>query len=184
MQFPQLRMESNMAQISIDQKPPIQHIEQPKADISIEQPRAQIKMESGRGKLTIDQSKAWRDMGMFSPVEFMEQYGQNGLHSALEGVARRAMEGDELMRIEQGGNPIAQHGETNSYEPQKEYNIGWIPSHFAVKTHYEPGELHIDVQVNKPIINVNPQKPIHDYTPGTVNTNMKQYASLQIDIVT
>ena len=85
------------------------------------------------------------------------------------------------MRIESGGNPIADQAKENSEGPMYEFNIGWIPPHFSVKIQYEPAKLDINVKLNKPINNSKARKPIIHYTPGKVSIGMARYNSLKID---
>lgn len=183
MQLPQIRMQSQMAQIQIHTTPPRQEIRQPEADISIRQPRADVSMDTKPAKLTIDQTQAWEDMGLMHIFKRIEKYAKDGHQGVMEGIARRAKQGDELMKIENDGNPLVSQAITNAYDQPKQPGIAFIPSQFAVETNYEPSDVEINVNVNKPIIDNDPQKPIHTYTPGDVTTRMKQYQDLQIDFV-
>lgn len=183
MNIPQIRIESQMAKIGIEQTKPIQEIEQPPADLSIQQPKADLEIEQIPAKLTIDQTKAWEDMDIKSIMKRNEEFAQFGREAALEAIGRISREGDELMRIEYDDNPIARHALENSEKPQFEFNVGWIPSAFSVKIDYIPEELNIRVQPNKPIIEAKPNKPIHRYTPGKVNIYVLQYPSLKISFV-
>ncbi|MRG84784.1 DUF6470 family protein [Salinibacillus xinjiangensis] len=183
MQLPQIRLQSQMAKTELNIFPAKQSIQQPEAEITIEQPKADIQIDKQPSKQTIDQTQAWRDMGMVNSVEFARNFGQKGHRSADEGTSRRASEGDDLMRIENGGNPIVSHAVNNAYDPMREFNIGWIPSHNAVKIDYQPAKVNIDVQRNEPRISVQPRKPITDYQPGNVEVGKKQYANLEIDFV-
>ena len=49
--------------------------------------------------------------------------------------------------------------------------------------HYEQSKVQFDVQTQKPIIDVQISKPIHDYTPGSVTVSVSQKNSLQIDVI-
>lgn len=181
MELPQIRMQSQFAKIAMETEPARVHIQQPKAEMSMEQPKADVQIRQKLGKLTIDQSQAWRDMNLLNVYESIEEYAQLGKEGLLEGLARISRQGDELMKIEHGGNPIAAQAEENGFDPPKEFNIGWIPSVFAVKINYEPGKADIQVNPQKPRISVTPRKPEIHYDPGHVETYMKQYANLQID---
>ncbi|MGC4377976.1 DUF6470 family protein [Fictibacillus sp. Mic-4] len=183
MHIPQLRMESTKAQVQLTITKPIQEMEQPPAELSIEQPKAELKIDRTPGKLTIDQTKAWEDMDLKHIFRRIEEFAQNGHRDWLEGIARRARQGDELMRIENGGNPIKAQAKENSEKPVHEFNIGFIPSPFSVKTNYEPGRLDIEWETyQKPVINVQVHQPKHNYTPGTVHVEMKQWPSLKIEV--
>jgi Family of unknown function (DUF6470) len=183
MNFPQLRMESTFGQLGLISQKPVQEIEQPPAEISIMQPKAELTIDRTPGKLTIDQTQAWEDMDLKHIFKRIEEFAQNGYQDWLAGMARRAQEGDDLMKIENGGNPIPEHAKINSESPQYEFNIGFVPSHFSVKTNYQPSDLNINWKTNKPEIHVKVNKPRHDYTPGDIHGEMKQWPSLQIEVV-
>jgi Family of unknown function (DUF6470) len=183
MQLPQIRLESTFAKIAIETTPPVQEIEQPPAELDLQQPPAEMRIETTPAKLTIDQTKAWEDMGLKHIFRCIEEFAQQGYEDWLEGMARVSRQGDELMRIEDGGNPLADQAKENGEDPMYEFNIGWIPSHFSVKTNFEPAKVHIDVKVNKPINHTKVNKPIINYTPGKVTIDLAQRNSLNIDFV-
>ncbi len=183
MNLPQIRMESQFAKIGLQIDKPVQSIEQPPADLSIEQPRADLSIRQPHGKLNIDQTQAWEDMNIKTPSRFAEQIAQEGYNAWLSAVGRIAEQGDELMRIENGGDPLVSQAIVNGAIPTYDFNIGWIPSAFSVKLNFEPGKLEINAQPNKPIIKATPNKPIHQYTPGKVNVYMQQFNSLKIDFI-
>src|SRR5690625_4737986 len=153
MQFPQIRMESQMARIGIEQKHGQIELRQPKAELSIEQPKAEMSIRTTKGKLTIDQSQAWEEMNLGSTMRMIEKHAAEGKQSAQEGTARRAEQGAELIDIHNGVNMFAEQAVINGHPQMKTLSFKYIPSPFAVKLHYERGEVDINVQENKPIIN-------------------------------
>ncbi|MFD1361684.1 DUF6470 family protein [Lentibacillus salinarum] len=183
MRLPQIRMESHMAKIQIQQTPARQEIRQPEADISIRQPHADVSMETKPSKLTIDQTQAWEEMGLMHIFKRIEKHANDGYQDGMAGIARRAKQGKELMEIENEGNPIVSQATTNAYDQQKSPGITFIPSNFAAKTNYEPANVQISVNVNKPVIDNQSQKPTHTYIPGDVTTRIGQYQDLQIDFI-
>lgn len=183
MQLPQIRLQSTFAKIAIKTTPPVQEIKQPPAELDLQQPPAEMKIETTPAKLTIDQTKAWEDMNLKSIFRLIEEFAQQGYQDWLEGIARVSRQGDELMRIESGGNPIAEQAKENSEDPIYDFNVGWIPSPFSVKINFEPAKVHIDVKVNKPINRTKINKPIINYTPGKVTIDLAQRNSLKIDFV-
>jgi Family of unknown function (DUF6470) len=183
MNFPQIRMESTFGRIGLTTQNAYQTIEQPKAEMSIRQPKADLTIETTDEKLTIDQTKAWEDMDLKHIFRRIEEYAQNGYQDWLTGLARMSQEGDDLMKIESGGNPIPEHAKINSENPMYDFNIGFVPSHFSVKTNYQPGNLKIDWRTNKPEIDVKVNKPQIEYTPGKVQGEMNQWPSLNIDFI-
>jgi hypothetical protein len=183
MDLPQIRMESDFGKIGLTTQNGYQTIEQPKAEISIRQSKAELNIETTDGKLTINQTKAWEDMDLKHIFRRIEEYAQNGYQDWLSGLARMSQEGDDLMKIESGGNPIAEHAKINSESPMYDFNIAFIPEHFSVKTNYQPGNLKIDWRTNSPEIEVKVNKPHIEYIPGKVNGEMKQWPSLYIDFI-
>ncbi|WP_144462165.1 DUF6470 family protein [Siminovitchia fortis] len=182
--MPQIRIESTIGQIGMRTIPARQSIEQPRAVLEIQQPPAVMQIERTPGKLTIDQTKAWEDMNLKSTPRLVEEFAQDGRSQLLEGIARRAEEGDELMRIELGGgNPIPHIAKRNFEKPQASLNITFIPSPFSVKVNYEPDVLHIQWKQNKPIIHAEPQEPVIENEPGKVDIYMEREPSLKIDFV-
>lgn len=183
MNIPQIRLESNFFRLGLNIRKAVQEIEQPKAIQTIQQLKAKLEIETTTGKLTIDQTKAREDVDLKSVRKRIEEAAQNGHQDWMSGLERRARQGRELMEIENGGNPLAYQAKENSEGPEKQFNIGWIPSHFSVKINYEPAKVHIEAQPQKPRIDVEIQKPTHNYTPGKVTTEILEKNSLKIDFI-
>lgn len=183
MRLPQIRLQSQMAKINITQTPASQQITQRKADMSIKQPSAELSINTTPSKLTIDQTQAWEDLDLMSILKRNTKFANEGSQALFKGMARRARQGKELMRIEQKGDPLITQAVENSSKGKKDINVKFIPSPFSVKTDYRPSEVNISVRQNKPIIQATPRKPEHVYQPGTVNVEMKQDADLQIDFI-
>lgn len=180
MQVPQIRIQSKMAQIHIETTDARIQITQPQAELHIQQPKAQVSIRTTPGKLEIDQTQAWEDMNLMHISKRNKKFAQEGKNALMQGVARRAQEGDQLMKIEHGGNPIVSQAMQNSQDTMKSLGIQFIPSSFSVKTNYQPAEVHIGVQTNQPIIEARAKKPEISYEPGTVDTSLKQRQSLEI----
>ena len=182
MQFPQIRMESKMAKIGMEQTNSYLEIEQPKADLSIEQPKAELSIETTKGKLTIDQTQAWEETNLMSTLRLIEKLVEEAKKAALQGTARRAEQGAQLIDIHKNINVIAEQAIENGAKPIAQLSIKYIPSPFAVKINYEPGEVRIDVKENKPIIDVQVRKPEVTFHRGGVRIYMEQYNELKIEV--
>ncbi|NHM29966.1 DUF6470 family protein [Neobacillus terrae] len=183
MRLPQIRLESTNAAIQITTQNAKVEIEQPPADLNIQQPQADMEINRTPSRLTIDQTKARADVDLKSTPQRISEAAQKGQQDLLEGIARRAQEGDELMRIENGGKPIADQAKKHSFLPEHEFRLGWIPSIGSVQINYDPGKLDIQWKVNRPVINVQNNKPILNYYPGKVETSLKDYPSIKTDFV-
>lgn len=183
MRLPQLRMESQFIKLGIQIQKPVQQIQQPKPVQRIEQPKAEMNIETTPGRLNIDQSQARAEVGIQPTDQMVKEQANLAKQKAMEGIARRVRQGDELMRIENGGNPIKSQAIENGNRPYYPLGIGWIPSYGSVKLYYEPAQVNIDVTPQKPIIDIRAQKPIHEYIPGNVSYYIAQKNFLKIEVV-
>ena len=179
MNIPQIQIDTNSAVIGVSKTPSKKEIVQKPAELSIEQPEADIKFQKQPGRLTIDQTKAWENLDLKSIRKRIEEFAVKGKEDLLEGIARRAQEGDELMRIENKGNPIADIAKRNSTRLKMEMDMGDTPAFESVDISYQPSRLQVEVQVNKPVIDVQTNSVIHNYQPGRVSIYMKQYPEIQ-----
>ncbi|MFE4705111.1 DUF6470 family protein [Peribacillus simplex] len=183
MQIPQIRLQSTPMKIGVDIEQPVQQIEQKAAVQSIEQPQAVLEIQTTPGKLTIDQSQAREDMDLKSLSRRVDEFAKQGYQDWLAGMARRAQQGTELRHIEKAGNLLAEQARQNSKGPDKQFNLGWIPSHFSVKLDYEPARVEIEATVQKPIIDAQINGAFHTYTPGSVDVEIPQKNALDIDFI-
>ncbi len=179
--IPQLQVQTTSAKLGLQINKPIQEIEQPKATLTIEQPAAIIEMSTTPSELTIDttENRAALDlMSMFRRGDEVAQYSQQKVQ---EGIARRAQEGQQLVKIENGGNPLADIIKQNTDRPVAELGIRFVGNSLQLKRSFTPGQVNINVTPQKPIIDAQINKPIHHYTPGTVTANLEQHSSIEID---
>jgi hypothetical protein len=176
-------MQSTYGKIGIQTRSAKLSIHQQKADLTIRQPKAEMRINRKPGKLDIDQSQAFAEEHLKSVFAWTRENASRGRKAALEGVGRRAAEGDRLMKIENGGRPIADLAEKNSSDPPLAFNIGWMPkSAFSVKFYYQPSKLKIHWQLHDPVINATPNLPQYAYQSGSVIIFMKQRPSLDIQV--
>ncbi|SDJ22334.1 DUF6470 family protein [Salimicrobium halophilum] len=180
MQMPRLQISTTDARVGIQTRNAELTYQQPKAEVSIRQPKADVSIRQPDGELRIDQSKARSNLHLKSSAERSRQTEQFGEQKAMEGSARRAREGDELMRIENGGNLIASQAKRN-YGYEIDYQMGNTPVHELVNIDYTAREAEINIQKNDPQINITPRYPQYSYQPGGVNISLLQEPSITID---
>jgi hypothetical protein len=181
MRIPQIKIHTTHAQIEINTKKGQMLIEQPPGELEIDQPQATVNITRIPGKLTIDQTQARADVDLKSIRQRIEEAAQLGKQSVLAGIARRAQEGEELMRIENGFGAISSISKKNSDGPKKEFNIGWIPKAGSVKIQYDPVKIEVEAEPNKPILNYKVNKPNITHIPSEVTVSLKQYPDINID---
>ncbi|MER2261227.1 MAG: DUF6470 family protein [Psychrobacillus sp.] len=181
MNIPKLQVQSTKAIIGLTTQKPIQQIEQPGANLDLQQPKAIQTMKTTKPQLTIDTEQARADIDLKSVRRRIEDFAAEGKQGISEGIARRAQQGNELMKIENDGNPIQAQAKQSGRQPYTSLGIKFVPSYGSVKVNFEPGSVDIQTEPQKVINNTTVNKPIHNYTPGRVKVEMLQRASLTID---
>ena len=185
MRVPRMEIMHQDIQIDIKKIPAEQRIEQRPVDLQIEQPAAILEISTTKPTLDINLDQFWADIGFKKTSVLIEEYADRGREELLSGIARRAQEGRKLMLSAgkgQGAQPIQSIAkENNGPERPGPINIKFIPSYQSVKIQYDPGSVDIQVQSQKPKIDVAIQKPIHEYTKGKTQIDVLQYPSVKID---
>ena len=181
MNIPKLQLQSTKAHIGLTTQKAMQEIKQPKANLDLQQPQAKMTMETTKSELTLDTVDARESLDLKSSSSRTAEVAQYSQQSAKEGLERRAQEGDELMKIENDGNPIADQAKRRWKQPYSSINIKFIPQAGSVNVNFEPGRVDIQVEPQKVINNTTINKPIHNYTPGKVKVDLLQEPSLKID---
>ncbi|MCA0971569.1 DUF6470 family protein [Halobacillus litoralis] len=180
MSIPKLQVQTQQAQIGLQTVSAKHEYKQFKAEQSIQQPKADMTIEQKKGKLTIDQSSAWSNLGFKSIAERTRDTASHAEQVLLEGIARVAQEGDEMMSVENNGNPIPSISERNTGWDFN-YPLGSTPVSELVKLSYQANPAKIQTQINPPVIEATPKYPEFNYERGYVDISLVQHASIQID---
>ena len=181
MNIPQIQIETRPAKLGLQIDKPQQSIEQPRASMQQSQPAAILEIRTTQPTLSIDQTEAWASMELKNPLRSMDEFAQEGLRAVQEGMARRASEGAQMMRIEQGGEAIQDIAKHNANPPQADFNVRFLAGRFAIQYSIEPGTTDISIERQAPTLDVQVNKPIHEYTPGKVSGVMEDYGEVRID---
>jgi len=179
MDMPRMQVQTTKGLLGLSTTKPVQRIEQRPATLSIKQPKAVQTFRTTKSQLHIDTTQARADVDLKSSMMRWEEVASYSRQSVSEGTARRASEGSEMMRIENGGNAFAAIAQRSGRQ-MKELGIKFIPSYGSVKVDYVPGKVDIQTEQQKPIISAQIIKATHDYTPGKVTAEMIQYPSIDI----
>jgi len=179
--FPQVKITTRDAKIGLNIQNAQIKMKQHKAEVSIQQPQAEQTIRQHPPKLRIDQTNAWSNLGLKSIIERTNDTAQHANQVHHQGLARIAREGDELMSIESGGNPIASQAKRNSGW-NFDYKPGGMTVHDLVSFNYEPGRAEISTKRQEPVIEATPRKPQLQYQRGNVSVQTEQYADVQIDV--
>lgn len=187
MRIPQIQIHTTDIQMNWNIQDPVQRIQQPKATQIIEQPAAIVEINTTRAHIDVNMDQFWRDVGLKKTGELIAEYAQIGRQEMLKGISRRVSEGRQMMLgagKDQGANTIKSIAMQN-HAPEREgpYNVRFIPSYNAIKVNITPGTTDVNIQRQAPKIDVQVNKPIHDYTPGKVSGKMLVRPNVEIDVI-
>lgn len=181
MEIPQLQIQTTPGKLVVHAERGVQQIEQPRAVMEQEQPAAILEISTTNPQLSLDTTEVRADVDMKSVFRRTQEFAQMGQQDALQGLARRAEEGQQLLRIENGGNAIADLAKQNGTPPPAQLGIRFVANRSKIQMSITPGTTTINATPQKPVLNVQVNKPVHTYTPGKVSGYMEQYPSIQID---
>ncbi|MBB4823624.1 hypothetical protein HNO89_000844 [Sporosarcina luteola] len=181
MQIPQLQIQTTRGVLGLQIDKPVQEIEQPKATQHIEQPAAILEMSTTRPQISIDTTENRADLDLKSPLRRGNENARYGMQQVLEGVGRRAQEGQQLMRIEDGGNALVNLIKQDTNRPNAPLGIQFVGDRLKIQTNFSPGTLDIKATPQKPTHEVQINRPVHQYTPGKVTGIVEQYPSIEMD---
>ncbi|KAB2953636.1 hypothetical protein F9B85_03170 [Heliorestis acidaminivorans] len=172
----QLHINQQYGKINLSiQKPEFRlSIRHPQLQLKIAEPRLQ--MQQSEGQLEIDQYPSRASLGLKNRTDALKDYAQAGRKAALEGAARRAQEGNALMRIEHGGNPIASIAKNNSEDPPVDINIGYLE---RPNIRYRKGELRVQANNGKVEGHFAPGQVQGQHQWGSVRAYLEQKPSIR-----
>lgn len=183
MNIPQIQIQTTKGFLQIQTSAPVQELSQPKATLNQAQPAAILEMSSKKSQLSLDTTEARAEIDLKSVRRRIEEHAQKGKQAALEGIGRRASEGQQMMKIENGGgNVFAQLAKQATDGGYSSLGMRFIGNKSGVKMGFEPGSVDIRVTPQKAVNDVQVNKPIHHYTPGKVTTHVNPKPSITIDV--
>lgn len=185
LQFPPLDISIQFAQIGIQQHKPNIEVKQQLADLEIRQSQPEMDIKKSKGKLIIDQSEAFADADLKSPLRRTKEQADKAKQVVLQDIAKEISEGNRLMKIEShDNNTIPKIAKEQSEPPPKYANIKFIPeTPEKVKIDYIPSEIDITFRFNKTIVKAQPKSPSITYHPWDINIYLKQKPSIHLTFV-
>lgn len=187
MRIPQIQIRTTDIKMDWNIQDPVQRIQQPKATQTIEQPAAILEINTTRAQMNVDMTQFWRDVGLKPTGETIRENAEKARQEMMQGITRRVGEGRRMMLEAgkgQGAGTIKSIAMQN-HGPKRPgpYNVKFIPSYQAIKVDIQPGTTDVNITQQKPKIDVQVNKPIHDYTPGKVSGTMLVRPDVEIDVI-
>lgn len=179
MRLPQIQIQQGFARIDLNIPRPILDIEQKPADVQIVQKPAELHVERIKGSFNVDATEARANMDMKSIRRRIFEIADLALQDVLDGIAAKSSEGDQLGQIENKNVSIGSMAMDNLLGEKELYDLPYNPDYMQIE--FIPDQLKIDWKVNKPDIQVIRNKPVITYTPGKVETYIKQKNWINIE---
>lgn len=187
MRIPQIQIQTTDIQMDWNIQDPVQRIQQPKATQIIEQPAAIVEIHTTRSHMDVNMDQFWADLGLKKTSQLISEYSQMGRQEMLKGISRRVGEGRQMMlgAGKGAGSDTIKSIAMQNHGPKRPgpYNIKFIPSYNSIKVNITPGTTDVNIERKAPKIDVQVNKPIHDYTPGKVSGTMLVRPDVEIDIL-
>lgn len=169
------------AQLGLDISMGSMRLEQSHASMALKQPQAVMRVQNPSGRLQIDNRAVRQELGVGSQLVSARERAAASTRTALEGIARRAQEGDRMMRQPHVIAQLAK--EANYRNSHVETNVGVIPRSRPEITYVGDPNVHIEAIPQAPRLQVTPHAPRVDLVPATVHAYLKQRGSVDIEYI-
>lgn len=155
-------------------------IRQPCGQQSLEHRDVRMFVEREPTVVQIDQSACFAEAGLKNALELSRENAEMGRMAVLEGIARRADEGNMLAGIETGVSAIAEIAAQN-LDTAKDFTIAFIPQ--SRPTINITGSFYLRWEIGGVDANYQPRYPEIEYTPGNVGIYLRQQGDIEIHYV-
>jgi len=172
----QLHSASQSAHIAISSRPALLELSSPRAKLSITTEAAKLDIQQPAGVLEIDGTANRASMGLKTPAQFMLDIAEKGKTTVLETIARIAQNGDRMARIQSGENAVVGIAADAVVKGPLEITLAPLA---PPEIHYTMRKPEITITPGKPQIQAQASPVEAQYTPGTVDVRMAQYASIR-----
>ncbi len=179
---PLISIQITPAKLGLDVSLGSMRLAQDHASMTLEQPQAVMRVQNPSGHLQIDNSAVRQELGVGSQLVSAREQAAASIRTAQQGAARRAQEGDRMMRQPQVIGTIAK--ETNYSSAEVETNVGLIPRSRPDITYVGDPKPRIDAIPQAPRLQVTPHPArIEDFNPAAINAYLRQRDSVKIEYI-
>ncbi len=156
---PRLEITTQRAQIEITTHRGSVEITQRKPQFRMRRVPAQMRIEKRAPVMHLDRTAQWKTLHIGGVLQTAQAYYQQSLSVGLEAIADIAGEGDELMRIENTGNSLADLASRRNEDIQGDLTMSmlplpqvqWDPGYFNIQWSQHQLELEWDVSTRADI---------------------------------
>ncbi|WP_026672373.1 DUF6470 family protein [Alkalihalobacterium bogoriense] len=185
MTVPYLDISTKDAKIGLKSYTPPMKITQESANMNIKGNAVEnISISRTASQLFIDQTEAFADAGLKSPLRKATEHAQQTTSKIYEYMAKKMRDGDAMMKIENGSNVIprlaVEHGKIFDFD----FKYTQVPKGTEkVKFSYIPSDLNIYHSPNRFDIQVKTNKPKYQVADWKTGVYLKQKESISFSVV-
>lgn len=168
-------------QIDVRTTPAKLSISQPKADFEMTRKDPKVIIKSEQIQVRIDQRQCFNESGLKDYATLSKECAEAGKRAALEGISRRANEGNMLSDIATGGSAIAQIA-ANKSSRRHVFDIVSMPMSRPV-IDFIGGNVDIRIEEGYIDLKSAPNKPVIDVEVGGIDISIRQYPDISFQYV-
>ncbi|MHC1759575.1 MAG: DUF6470 family protein [Negativicutes bacterium] len=178
----QVRISTQPTRLSTHTQAAILEQRSQRAQVQITGTPAQPRISQGLGTLTIDNYPCRAARGLKSSADFLQDMAQKGLQATQEAISQYVQTGDRLAQISSPSNTVVQmvtDQNTSRMQPMS-INLAHVP---LPDISYQMRTTRIDWTPAQLRYQVQSARVQGNYTPGAVDTQVTQYADVDIQAV-
>lgn len=179
MDMPQIQINQQFARIGIKIKTPYIKVKQGNSKIGINYPQDKIEINQQNAIVNIDSYPTRYDLNIKNIMDFRKDITQKSKQTVMQSIGRMAQNGDSLMKLENGGNPVVEIIKRETFQPLRELGLKWIS---RPKFNVEPAKLDVKYKQNSLVLIPESSDTDIKLARGMVKINMVQYNKLDIEI--
>ncbi|ACB85800.1 DUF6470 family protein [Natranaerobius thermophilus] len=147
-----LQIDFNFGKLQLQSSPMDSGVDASRREFQMDKQKRQFELSTEDPRVEIDSKHVWEDYGRYDIVSLRAKSAQEGMETAHETIGRISAWGDQLQRIEDGGNPIIEQLEEHIW-PEKEINVALVPEN-PPEINFVEGEVDLDYSPEEVEINL------------------------------
>lgn len=171
-----LHIEQQPTRIGLNITDPFLEIRTTPPRLEIDTRPAIVEIQSISGHFEFDFTPTRASYGLKTNLEFMFDYAERGRQAVLEGIGKRAQDGDRMAAVYNKDNAFAELAKEAMRPPDVE--VVWDPLAKPDIT-YIPGELHFNPRPGQLNIQTERGRVDTQLRRGQVDITVDQYASIR-----
>ena len=175
----QMRISTQPTRLATTTRPASLNMHSRPAQVQMKTTDSQLTIQQGAGELTIDCSACRAAIGFYSPEELIRELAQKGQQAAQEAAVQYVQDGDRLARISNPGNTVAQLATDRNTSRMQPLSIT-LAATPPPEISYQPTPTQVSWSPSQLRYQVQPADIKGTYTPGVVDTQVTQYAGINI----